>query len=77
MQYLLEQQHKLKRSKFINDFIITVHTYIASLGIIIALFFYDVNITATLFGLVITIYALSLGMFVVAPFLFRSPSSFR
>ena len=68
MQYLLEQQHKLKRSKFINDFIITVHTYIASLGIIIALFFYDVNITATLFGLVITIYALSLGMFVVAPF---------
>ena len=69
MQDLLQQQQKLKRSKFVNNSIIFVHTYILGpMGVNIAIVFYDVNIIVTILGLSIVVYSLLIGMYVIMPF---------
>lgn len=68
MQDLLQQQHRLKRSKFINNFIVFVHTYVLpSMGAGITMSFFNENKIATLIGLSILFYAFSIGIFIVLP----------
>ena len=69
MQHLLQQQHKLKRSKFINNFTMFVHTYILPpMGASLAMSFLEEDKIATLLGLSILFYTFSIGMFIVLPF---------
>ena len=69
MQDLLQQHHKLKRSKFINDFTMFVHTYILpATGASLTVSSLGENKITTLLGLSILLYAFSIGFFVVLGF---------
>ena len=69
MKELIQQQQNLNRTKFINNLILYVHSYILpGLSAALAVMFYDVNQVLFLTGLIILAYSLSIGLLLVVPF---------